>query len=762
MPDFSALEQNYQDSARPQDPASNSADSLLTLPEDEVAKRSFRDWQDSYKYIQPYVEQWKINRARSLGYTGVALLKKQDTQEAYIPTGAIPNVAGLNKANRLRRRLRATLFADAPLPDCTPAGDEPEKRDAAEFSSRVLTDVCSEGNLDFPLLAADAFDVGADYGSGFLRFYVDEQAGGWRPKQTSVTQPDGSTQTMYETVTGEPTDDPTSPQVAKEWLPKLKAELLNGKHVRFLPYTARDLWEAEAVLVGALVPLGTVKSLFPSVAQLSEADQKALTDIKPTHGDQLLPPAQRKKTPTKLDEQYVFVCSRYHVQCGQYPLGAYLITLGDKMVAYRSTWYDTQHQQPLDIPLTQFMHFRDEDCPYGIGSMQNLGPGNEIRSLMFGTFLEHLDRFANRRLFVPMTSMLTPEQLQSPTGTPIPIVPGTEPVVEQIPDFPRIAEKMFSMASGELDDEASLPAAAQGLAPPTVESGKHQDLLIQQGLVGLSDLRQNCERALVRGWRVMLQLIRAYYTTSQRIQWVGDDGAYKEREWTGADLGDTRDVRLLRGSFTQLSPIAKANLAQQYAQLGLPGFGPMDLESFIGGSVGGYLGIQDNPHRLRVRRQVSAWRQGPPQGWMPPQPQVASVDPTSGQPIMQPPPPSPVFAPLPVDDEPTVARLRAYELGRAVAASSPQQFGPEWQQELLRAYQGARVAAGIQTIAEQQAAQAQAMQQQAAQKQQQEAQRAQERVQAAEATAGAKVAQLNAQREAELSRAQGNPSLSPR
>lgn len=693
---------------------------LLSLPPSEAATRLLQEWDESYKDMRNLFAQWKVNRARSQGFTGVRLIKKPDESTAYIPLGAVPNLAGMNKALRLKRRLRSVLYADPPAPECTPSKDTDEARAQAEFGTRALVDLSSEGNVDYVTMSAEAFDLASDYGSGFIRFWVDPQAGGWRPKQVTARPEAMSAQdpmpevgedgtpllsqpiARYVTPDGMFTDDPD--QADREWLPKLQRELLTGKNVRMIPPTCRDLWEADGVQIGALVPLAMVKSTFPEVASMSDSALAKLVSSRPMQYKELLPPGRKDRSDAMKGDSYVFVLTRVHVQSPQYPKGAYLIALGDGTLAYRGEWWDAVHRQPLDLPLTQHLQYADEENPYGKGIMEFLGPGNEIRAIMLGAMLEHLDRFKNRKVFVPITSNLRPEQLQSETGTPIYVAPGGEPKYENLPDFPAIVEKMYNTTSADLDDESGLQQVAQGLNSPSVNSGLHAQTIIEQVNVALSDLRQHEERALVRGWRVMLQQVRAFYTTPQRIGWVGDDGAYKEQFWTAQDLGDTQDVRLDRTSFTQLAPSAKAALAQSYRQLNI--IDDEDLRHIVVGNVGGLIGVQDDPHRQRVRRQIKSWQDGPPRGWMAPQPQQTQ------QGIQTPPDRTllALFDPLPCDQDPTIAKMRAYELGRALAGTDAQKHPPAWRAGLAQAYEQARTAAGLFTVQEQQQAQQQAQQ----------------------------------------------------
>lgn len=703
-------------------------DNLLTMDAVKAGKRVIEDFEKSEPRVKSLKEQWRINRLRSRGYTGLRLIKIQDEQRAIIPLGATPNMAAMNQAGRLKRRMRSQMFSDPPIPECDPASDEDEDRDAAEFSTRVLISESGEGRLSYEIVAADAFDLASDYGSGFIRFMVDPQGGGWQPLQIwasprapneQIALIDPSTGNPWKaSAPGEPdfilryvrkdgtlTDDRNDPKLKVQWLPGLRAELLTGKHVRFLPDTARDLWEAEGIQIGAMTPLGTLKAMFPRLRKMQADEIAKLAQARPSNVKDLLPRGYRDLSATGLDDNTpIFNVTRYHRQCAAYPKGCYIVVAGEDTVLFRSDWWDEQHHEPLDIPLTQFKQFNDEESAYGIALMEFLGPGNELRAFLFGVILEHFDRFVRRKTFLPTTSNLQPEQMQSETATVLSIVPGGEPKYEDIPELPAFVEKMFTQLKEDLNDEAGLQEAAQGLNPPGVKSGVHADKIVQQVVVGLSDLRQNTERALVRGWRIMLQQVRAFYTVPQQISWVGDDLAFRQRAFVGTDLGNTKDVKLARGSFTGLSRDAKANLAIQYAQLQI--FDPLELKHVIAGNVGGTIGLEDDAHRARVRRQIGKWNDGPPEGWQPPQP---TVDPRTLQVV--PPPPDPILGAIfdarDVDEDPRVAPVRAYELGRAMASTKYSKWAsaPAWQDGLRMEYLKARRAAGIFTVAEQQQAQ---------------------------------------------------------
>jgi len=706
---------------------------LLTMDEEMAGRAMVQEWEESRQFHRREMAQWQVNRARELGYIGVSIVKVQDENRAHIPLGSSPSGQVMNKAARLKRRLRSTLFADKPLPEATPATDADEDRDSAEIATRVLIDVTSEGKLDFSLKAGAAFDLGGNYGSGYIEFWVDEYKNGWVPQQVYVHPmadrletaigPEGEAldpitgrkilevTEKYVNKDGSLTADLDSEAVVRVWLPGLGLQCLTGKNVRPLPSTVDDIWEAEGLLIGRMVPWGQLRALVPELAELPEDELNAIVTYRPQHVKDIMPPGRKDHSHhgRMTDEMLVFVLKRWNVQCFEYPKAFYALVVGDGHVVERGPHYDEANEHPMDIPVTQFKQYEDEGNVHGVGIMTHLGPGFEARAVLHNAMFEHLDRFNRRKLFIPTTSMLTPEQLQSPTQTVISVMPNQEPSYEQVPDFPESTMTMEAKLDADMDDEAGLKSTAQALEAPSVKSGLHAQRILEQVNVILSDLKQNTERGLIRGYRVMLQLIRAHFDRSQQVRYLGADSAYKVDDFSGADLGSTQDVRLQRGSFTQLAPSAKAALAQAFTEAGF--FNPQELEGVITGNVGGMVGVQDNPHRLRVRRQIAEWVEGPPEDWKPPQPQVdpqtgqPAIDPQTGQPMQPEPDPvlSKIFDMRASDEDQEIAMVREYELARAVAGSKFSEWPPEWQEGILQAYSVAFHAAGKMTIAEQQA-----------------------------------------------------------
>jgi hypothetical protein len=735
-------------------------ENLLEMEEEAAAERMFEDWEEASKLVKSLKAQWKANRLRAKGFTGVTLVKAQDENRVHVPRGATPSFAALNKAARLRRRLASTLFSDRAIPDPVPSGTEDEDRDKAQFSGQVLLDLDGEGQLDNNRSHRRAFTTGSDYGSGFLHYQVDPYGGGLGPLmvmaapqaqsadaptmvpvldlqsgqpiigqdgQPMMREFEGDLVIRYVTEQQQLVDD--RKQAQKVWYPAIRRELLSGLHIRFHPSTSVDIWESEGVSIGAMVPLGILKGDFPEIKDFTEEQLGRLLGEKPNQWEDLVPNNKRKKIDRlQGDERLVFVITRYQVQTQSYEKGAYLVAAGRDMMLFRDTWYDDDSDRPLDIPLSQIMQIEDEDNPYGQGIMEFLGPGNEIRARILEMILEHADKFTNRKTFVPMTSNLQAKQLQSATGTVIPIVPGGEPKYEELPDLPRAIEKIFAMVTDDLDDESGLQEAGQGLEAPNVTSGKQQQAIVAQVIIGLSDLRENIMRAFQRSWRIQLQLIRANFDTPMRIQFDNEDQQHREKLWVGSDLGNTQDVRILRGSFTQLSPTQKDSLISKW--LAEQRISPQEARELGTDQLGAYMGMDANEHKTRVKRQLDRWRDGPPQGWQPPEP---ILNPATGQ---QQPGPDPLFEEIfdrsPADELQAIALIRMMEMAKFMSTVDyTRQPGP-WKQGLVQRFEHTRVSAGQFTVREQMK-----QQQDAADREAQEARRQEGREDQKEARAGA-------------------------
>ncbi len=741
---------------------------LLKLPEDKAGRKVIKLWHKQDDSMRHRFVRWKVNRLRRAGMVGVRIKKERDTKDAKVWAPLGPQIPSLNKAARLCRRMASTIFSDPAAPETVPATDSDDDREAAEVSRRVLLDLGSEGNLNDAMTARQAFDLASVYASGFRRYWVDPTAGGSRPMavqvtadvvdvETARTNPGpGPHVTKYVLADGSLTDDENADGVQRQFLPKLKSEVLSGRNVRFLPPTAVDIWAASGAMVGAMVPYGDLRDQFPDIDDLDEEDSKRLRKGSDKDTKELLPPGhlhgnRDHESDEFTDDTLIFTVFLYYKKGGRHPKGAYIVAAGDGILLHRQPWTAPDGEE-LDIPIDQFKQFDWEQDPYGIALMQFLGEGNEIRGSQIGAFLDHLAKFSRRRIFLPTNSTIQPKQLQGSSGEVIQMNAGGQPVYEDLPDFPRAGEKMLEFVNADMDDESGLQqvGAEQGLAAPSVGSGLHAQRIIEQMLVGLSDLLQNTGRGITRGWRIQLQLVRAFFEAPQQASWMGDDGEYKLEQWQGSDLGSTKDVRIMRGSFTALSVSSKADVAATLLEMG--GITQSQFKQMVMGGVGGSVGLEDDPHRMRIRRQLNRWAKGPPDDIQDEQQSAQAAQ--------------AIFDARPNEELPEIALVRLEEIARMMAGTKFAKWPPFWQQALVAELQRAQSASGIQTIAEQQ--QAQQAAEQAAQQAQQaqvdaeaQAEQAKLAIEQSKVEAGLQEAQISSQTQIQEAEIQAAAEIEP-
>lgn len=709
---------------------------LSEKDEKKVAEACMKLWKTKNQIMQRREAQWEVNELRRRGFKNVQLRQETDdrTWKAWIPPHlmkAPDALSALNKAAELCRKFVSIMLTDPPAADPIPTSGEDEDRDAAEFSGRVLQDLDSPAKLNEPKLVRRAFDRASTFGSGFVRYYIHPTAGGRAPIEISAGF-DSGTGRRAERVEDAITDPTTGldwpefqemfvyqdgtlgkdeSQAATRFRKAIKAEVLTGRNVRMIPHTAEDIWDADGVQVAAFRPWGELKKMIEGGIELTDEQKESLFAYKPERYRAITTPEERqslKKPPEDDEEKLVFTLTTYYKACNEYEKGVYILSAGDEFVLDRQEWSETDEagkEISLMLPLTQYAQWAEGTAdPYKFGMMDLIGEGNEIRAQIIGANLDWIDWSLNRKTFLPMGGMIRPQDLKLPGRTTLPVAPGEKPSYEEIPSFPSDATQMIGFVSTEMDQGVNLGQAAQGLESSQVQSGKHAQAIVAQAHAALSEIVQNIEDGYIRGAQIKLQLVRAYYDAQMTIGWVGEDGAYKQRAWSGADLRQTTDVRLKPGTLTMLSPVQKAALAQQYAQFGL--IGQEDMRDIAAAELGGTLGLQDDAFTLRVRRQVATFLNGPPKDWQPqfeqqpvmgpPDPATGQptpvVDPMTGQPQMQPqqimdPVLLGIWRPYPADELPYVARTRLREIAKAMASSKFAVLPQEWQFGMLQEFQ---------------------------------------------------------------------------
>jgi len=717
----------YGDEADPGD--------LFKLDDDACAKELLRRWMVQDQECQRRIIEYQVNARRLAGETNVWAVKQQDSAawQVYTPPGSasVP-VAVFNKSYRLCERFGAVVFADDPKIEAAPPPNDPKGADRAKLAGRVLEDIDSEGKLNDLSAAREAFTRWASVtGSGYVHYFVDPHAGGRQPI-TVQASPNAQTvdDATRDPMTGAPWPELTERYVmadgqltdnveeaALQWQPGLARDILGAQHVRFEPWSALDVWDAEGVHVAGYYPWAQVVRWFPELEDLPPEEQDRISALRPERTNVVLPwrDGRPKDSPSKAKrrERLTYVQWSYYLECSAYPDGFHGVVVGNHL-ARRTTWVAPEGGRlRYDLPLTQYKQFLAPDgSPHGWGMMHLLGPASEWRAELVGAMEDVLDRMRNRKTFIPTNSVLQGKQWLLSAMEYIPINEGGEPKYEQVPsDSLKPSGELLNIATREMDDASTLQEAGQGMQVPSVTSGKQAQMIQSQVSAGQSTIRRNCANALVRAARIKLQLLRGITNAPQLVRYAADDSDLEE-SWTSSDLRGVTNLRLVPGSFSGLTPMQKAERAMMFGQAGM--MPPDELAEAVQSAIGSTFGWEENPHARRARGQVAKWERAvkaltPEQKAAPaptqPQPQQQppliapdGVTQIAVPPVMVPVPvPDPaaaaLFQPRPVDSEPRVAAMRARIFGNAMVGEGYDLAPQGWRLALDQAYQQAVMAA---------------------------------------------------------------------
>lgn len=682
------------------------------------------------------------------GYQFSRLYKVQDVDlyQQSFPPGKLSKAAVPNKQADLCQKLVDTLLVDAAKPDPQPETDDEAAQAAADLAKEFLEQDGGEQGTNDRVLMARALDGATTKASTFLHVWVDPVGGGSVPKQVKAhpqaTDPENpldavdpltgmelpTTDYVLRYVTaGDEMNPPqftVNPSEAERiWLPKIRADVLDRRHVRFYPETAQPTDARKAITVW-YTSVADAKVRWPeTVGQMSDEQISAMCDWQPPQALQLVPPVLRTRAKQGMqgdvsevkDERLLFYYTLYHAPTREYPEGASICVNGaaNGTIIHRDTLSaiveipagDEQDKtvtdlRTLDIPLIPVTPVQDVDegDPTGVAVMARIGGAGEASATLATSLLEQIDKILHPARFATSTSPLTEDDIEESRGTgKFATILSREdaPVYEDAPDLPANTLDMVDWNHTQMDSAIGLNKPAQGSDDANEVSGVARRIAVNQSLVAVSRMQQAVNVAWERFWRIKLQLAMKWYSVPQLLRYVGVDGAAKQEWFTGKNFAQIGKVTVAAGTGTLLPPTEKVNFALQLRDANL-----MDMDEaadIARPAFARQLGVPENPHVQRIERQVSSWLEGPPEGWVE-QTQayamqvqehamLAQQATQMGQPI----PPEPQapwtpFAVLPMDAEPAIAAIRKRRLAHLMAKVAFTAQPPEWQEVVKAAY----------------------------------------------------------------------------
>ena len=634
---------------------------LLDLDDQKKVRRAIlKNWKDqdnalSYQLCE--VEQAEYWRQ---GERWVYIKAADDDQqhEIWRPTG-IDRIGKLpDKVDQLVRRFVAQLLVDkAVLVGEAENGSEGYQK-SAQLVSRIFDSESGVDGWNMTQLLEGAVDISCTQKSAYAHVLTDPMGGGEQcvtvlasplathydhanpdacmmepgpplPPMPSQPPMPGPMVRTAKPVTRFVSKDFTlteheTAETQKRWVPWPVPYLVGFRNVRFLPEWCRGAEDpaCHGLIVADYVSVGMLKRLYPdTVGKMDDQELRKLVAWKGLPNSQLLPMFTRdpQTVGTKLndsevpDDAMALVMWEYHKQGPIYPMGAAICIGGVEEPLYAET-LEAMVEQPDGSSVPRVHRIPVAQCrcindwvgmrPGGQSLVTKLGPWAELFGQQWNAVMDWLDRWNHPHQFLPLGSSVQPNQMAMRTGEPILTNPQGEPHTELVPAIPADVKEFMDRAERGMDKESFLNEAGEGLVAKTIQSGVQLDGTLSEALVALSSIKDNTTAFLITLGNILLERLQAFVTVPMAVEYVGDDGAYKADEWRAVDLVGVKGMKLKRGTFTMQSPERKKlKLLQDVANKIIPLEDAIDQ---IAESSRAEYGLEDDPVRQRIRRQISA------------------------------------------------------------------------------------------------------------------------------------------------------------
>jgi hypothetical protein len=575
------------------------------------------------------------------------------------------------------------------------------------------------------------------------------------------------------------TEDAT--QAAPQWQPKLRAAKWQREHIRVFPET-QPVENAEKVIILGYCTLSEAKRRWPKVAAMPQEELNILTDWTPPRYLALLPLFQRgrwkltdgrdKEKQGASDERIMFYYHPYVKACPDYPKGADVVVSGAKggLVLDRKllssevevpvkpkaeaapqmpgampdaanlTAQPTEAQAPqpatkketrcMEIPVVQITPRGDPDeqDPTGRPYIELFAGAVENNAHLALSASEVIDKNLHLEGYVRSTAPITGQQREDAraTGDLIPIMtPEDKPVWGQPIPMDGAFFNFYKIAQDDIESIGSAKKAAMGQDGADEKSGKAIALATANNNVSLGGMNHAVNNAYARWCRIKIERAMADFTTAQQINYVGDDGIFKQEEWTSVDFALVGKITIKTGTGSLINPDQKVQNLAGLASAGM--LTPEEAKDAARPAFSRKLGLPADPHTQRIERQITAFDKGMPSPewaaqWQTYQEEKQAFDeqqqraqqaaaetptltgvPAAPQTALVPPKmPWTPFTPMPTDTEPLIAALRRRRLSNLIDSAKFEGMPPEWQQVAIAEYERMREVES--QVAQQQAA----------------------------------------------------------
>lgn len=156
-----------------------------------------------------------------------------------------------------------------------------------------------------------------------------------------------------------------------------------------------------------------------------------------------------------------------------------------------------------------------------------------------------------------------------------PVPNASDPKPLDVPAIPSYAYEEEETLKGDMNDTAGINEASRGQLPSAQIPAIGMQLLVEQDDTRIGVETESHEHSYAALGRILLKFVAKYYQTSRLLKTAGQDMEYTVREYRGADIRESFDVHVKRGS---ISPGSMTLKRQEIINLHEKGYlgNPMD------------------------------------------------------------------------------------------------------------------------------------------------------------------------------------------
>jgi hypothetical protein len=423
-------------------------------------------------------------------------------------------------------------------------------------------------------------DLSCVYRSAFELIEWDSQSGDKIPATKFI---DGS-ETPVD-VSGESVEDPAMAAEIPEG--NFVYRVMSPLNVRYRG--ARYAHNATEVLVGELLPLRDVFATWPKLRnkQLSSL----LADV----------PAEAEEYLQDLRGENELAGDKYDEDD--------LELRGDDL-------NEEERQDLLDamrwgvIPIAQYKCLDSATDSLGRALVDILKDPQDLLDFVNASILKLLRMAAQRRYFLNQASVVKTSELLDDTQSVVWYNGQLAPVKEDPGEIPRTVIEFADRFQSDFEEFHGISATSMGKHVSGVTSGRHAEALRSgdETLLGLT--RNQVEEGLVAMGKILLAGVKKEWTTPRKVRYLGEDRKYMEKHFSGADLLDTEDVVLKKGTLLLQSPAQITETLYGLSQMEV--LTPAELRRLAPLTDVAGVSLTEDSHYIRARRQGERFLAGPP------------------------------------------------------------------------------------------------------------------------------------------------------